>query len=143
MRPSTYLEGEDGVVHLAEVLDDPNLERGQRYDVVLRLGRQPDPRVVPFLANVVKTDSDPFVIEMAIGALGATKCRAAVKALIDCSDVPFKEQNVGKGERMTPAMYRARIARNLQYITGQSFGGKKEPWLHWWQAAGNKDAGLR
>jgi len=140
---STYLEGEDGVVHLAEMLDDPNLERGQRYDVVLRLGRQPDPRVVPFLANVVKTDSDPFVIEMAIGALGATKCRAAVKALIDCFDVPFKEQNVGKGERMTPAMYRARIARNLQHITGQSFGGNKQPWLRWWQAAGNKDAGLR
>ncbi|SIO63112.1 Gloeo_Verruco repeat-containing protein [Singulisphaera sp. GP187] len=139
----TYLEGNDGVVRLAEMLDDPNLDRDQRYDVILRLGQRPDPRAVPFLAKVVKTDSDPFVIDLAIGALGATKCRAAVKALIDCFDVPFKEQHVGKGERLTPALYRAHISRNLQQITGQSFGGEKELWLRWWQAAGNKDPGLR
>ena len=92
---------------------------------------------------MVKTDSDPFVIDLAIGALGETKCRAAVEALIDCFDVPFKDANLGKGGRMTPAIYRARIARNLQHMTGQSFGGDKQPWLRWWQAAGSKDAGLR
>ena len=139
-----HVEDKDGALHLAEMLDDPSLERDQRYDVILRLARRPDPRVVPFLANVVKTDADPYVIDLAIGALGATKSRAAVIArLIDCFDVPFKEQTVEGRERMTPATYRFRIAHNLQHITGQSFGGEKQPWLRWWQAAGNKDSGLK
>jgi hypothetical protein len=68
-------------------------------------GPRPDPRGVPFLANVVKTDSDPYVIDLAIGALGAKKCRAAIKALIDCFEAPLVAVGRQQGRRpaVTPA----------------------------------------
>ena len=139
----TYLDDKDGVLHLAEMLDDPTLEKNDRYDVVLRLGRRPDPRAIPYLVKVIKTDSDYYVVDLAIGDLAELKYRAAVEGLIECFDVAFKAADLGKGEQVTPATYRNRIARSLQRLTGQSFGGDKRQWLRWWRKAGSKSAELK
>ena len=105
------LDGKNGVVRLAEMLDDPTLERNHRYEVILRLGRQPDPRAIPYLVKVIKTDTDHYIIGLAIGALTQLKYRAAVEGLIECFDVDLKSQGLGKGERVTPATYRNLIAQ--------------------------------
>jgi HEAT repeat protein len=139
----TYLDGADGVVHLAEMLDDPMLERNQRYDVVLRLGWRPDPRTIPNLVKVIKTEPDYYIIDLAIGDLAELKYKAAVEGLIECFDVTFKEKHLGKGELVTPATYRNRIARSLQRITGQSFGSDKNQWLRWWEEMGSKSIELK
>ena len=139
----TCLDGKDGVVHLAEMLDDPTLERNHRYEVILRLGRQPDPRAIPYLVKVIKTDTDHYIIGLAISALTQLKYRAAVEGLIECFDVDLKSQGLGKGERVTPATYRNLIARSLQAITGQPFGGDKQQWLRWWREKGRKNSELK
>jgi HEAT repeat protein len=133
----------NGVLRLAEMLDDPTLARNQRYDIVLRLGRQPDPRVIPYLVKLIKIEPDYFIVDLAIGVLAELKYRAAVEGLIECFDVAFKAQDLGKGEHVTPATYRNRIARSLQRITGQSFGGDKQPWLKWWQETGKQSTELK
>lgn len=119
---------------LAELLADPKQQH--RYDVVMRLGRLPDPRVTPVLVKVIKTDSDHFILDMAIGALGERKEKTAVEGLIECFDVAFRSEDIGKGEHVTPSTYRNRIAASLQYITGQSFGADKQQWLKWWREKG-------
>jgi HEAT repeat protein len=122
------------VPRLGELLADPKQEH--RYDVVMRLERLQDPRVTPLLIKVIKTDSDYYILEMAIGALGERKEKAAVEGLIDCFDVAFRSEDVGKGEHVTPATYRNRIAASLQRITGESFGADKQQWLKWWHEKG-------
>ncbi len=84
-----------------------------------------------------------YLIDMAISDLGEFKCKAAVEGLIECFDVDFKEEEVGKGEHATPATYRNRIARSLQAITGQPFGADKQQWLKWWQEKGQQSAELK
>ncbi len=116
---------------LAELLGDPQMQH--RYDVVMRLAKLPDPRVTPLLIKVIKTDSDHFILNMAIGTLGERKEKGAVEGLIDCFDVPFRSEDVGKGEHVTPATYRNRIAASLQRITGRSIGADKQQWLKWWR----------
>jgi len=139
----TCFDRTDGVLHLAEMLADPTLAKNQRYDIVLRLGRRPDPRAIPYLVKVIKTDSNYYNIDLAIGALAELKYRAAVEGLIECFDVAFKEEDLGKGEHVTPATYRNRIARSLQRLTGQPFGGDELQWRRWWREAGSKNAELK
>jgi hypothetical protein len=124
-------------------MKDPTLERNQRYDLVLRLGQRPDPRVIPYLVKVIKREPDDYIVDLPIGALAELKCRAAVEGLIECFDVGFKAEDLGKGKHVTPATYRNRIARSLQRITGQSFGGDKQPWLKWWQETGKQNSELK
>ena len=85
-------------------------------------------------------DNRFFIIDMAIRDLGALKCRAAVEALIECFDLDFKEEHLGKGEHVTPATYRNSIARSLQEITGQTLPHDKQQWLKWWQEKGKQSA---
>lgn len=139
----TYLAPKDTVVQLAKMLDDPTLDRKHRYDVVLRLGQRPDAQAVPYLVKVIKTDSDYYVIDLAIGVLAEMKSRAAIEGLIECLDVTFKPQDLGKGEHVTAATCRNRIAGSLERITGQSFGGDKQKWLRWWKEVGSKQTGLK
>jgi uncharacterized repeat protein (TIGR03803 family) len=134
----TYLDEKDGALRLAEMLGDPGLERNQRYDVVLRLGRRSDPRTIPYLIRVIKTDSNYFTVDLAIGALAQFKRRAAVEGLIECFDVPFRSTDLGKGQTGTPELLRNRLARGLQMITGQPFGSDKQQWLRWWRETGSK-----
>jgi len=134
----TQFDLDEGALRLAEMLDDPTWERNQRYDIVLRLGMRPDARVIPHLIKVIKQEPDYYIVDLAIGALGELKYRAAAEGLIECFDVDFKAHDLGKGERVTPAGQRNRIARSLQRITGQSFGGDKQPWLKWWQETGKQ-----
>jgi HEAT repeat protein len=138
-----HLDGENEVLHLAAMLADPTLERNHRYDVVMRLGMRPDPRAIPHLVRVIKTDSDHYIIDMAIQALSEFKYKAAVEGLIDCFDVTFKEENLGKGEHVTAATYRNLLARSLQRITGQPFGADKEQWLTWWHEKGERSSELK
>jgi hypothetical protein len=75
--------------------------------------------------------------------LAQFKFKAAVEGLIQCFDVEFKEETVGKGEHLTPQTYRNQIARSLQEITGQKFGANKEQWLKWWQEEGRQSKELK
>jgi HEAT repeat protein len=118
-------------VHLESMLNDPN--EFHRHDVFYRLERLPDPRVIPILVKVVKTDSDHWMISMSINDLGRRKYKAAVEGLIECFDRQFKEEYFGKGEHVAPATYPNLIASSLQQITGQSYGADKQQWLKWWQ----------
>jgi hypothetical protein len=118
-------------IHLGKLLNDSNAFH--RHDVLYRLERLPDPRVIPILVNLVRTDSDHWMISMSINDLGQRKSKVAVEGLIDCFDRQFKEEYFGKGEHVTPATYPNLIARSLQQITGQSFGTDKHQWLKWWQ----------
>ncbi len=136
------LDGKNEVLHLVEMLADPTLERNHRYDVVLRLARRPDPRAIPHLVKLIKTDLDHHIIDMAIQALSEFKFKAAVEGLIDCFDVVFKEENLGKGEHVTATTYHNLIARSLQRITGQPFGADKQQWLKWWQENGKQSTEL-
>ena len=133
-----YFDAKDGVVQLAKMLDDPTLTRSQRYDVVFRLGEWSDPRTVPYLVRIIKTEPDFHIVSLAITGLVKLQNRAAVEGLIDCFDVTFKPQDLGKGERVTPATCRNRIAQGLQRITGQSFGADKQLWLRWLTEEGSK-----
>jgi HEAT repeat protein len=137
------LDAENEGLRLAEILADPNLERNHRYDVVLRLAIRPDPRAIPSLIAVIKSDSDFQITRMAIDSLSQLKCKAAVEGLIECFDVPFKKKYLRKGTKVTPATYRNQIARSLQTITGQSYGADKQQWLRWWQEHGQQDANLK
>jgi HEAT repeat protein len=132
---------ENEAAQLAQMLVDAN--RHHRYDVVFRLARLPDPRAIPILVKVIKTDSDHYVLDMAIGALGERKHKGAVEGLIGCFEVAFKEGDLGKGEHVTPATYQNRIARSLQHITGQQFGADQQRWLKWWQDEGRLRADLK
>ena len=144
---------DNGVARLGEMLSDESLTAHQRYDVVIDLGRRHDPRAIPYLVKVIKTESryQPadmmenrhYLIDMAICDLGMFKYKAAVERLIECFDVDFKEEELGKGESATPATYRNRIARSLQAITGQPFGADKQQWLKWWQEQGKQSAELK
>ncbi len=122
---------QDEAIHLGNMLNDSNTLH--RHDVFYRLERLSDPRVIPILVNLVKTDSDHWMITMSISDLGRRKRKAAVEGLIECFDRQFKEEYFGKGEHVTPATYPNLIASSLQQITGQSFGSDKQQWLRWWQ----------
>jgi HEAT repeat protein len=76
-------EGADEVPRLVEMLADPTLTRDQRYDVVMRLAGRPDSRATPHLVRVIQTDSDYYIIDLAIEGLAERKEKAAVKGLID------------------------------------------------------------
>jgi hypothetical protein len=138
-----HLEGKDEVLRLAAILADPALTRDHRYDVVHRLSMCSDPRAIPALVNVIKTDSDYFIIHMAIFNLADFKYKAVVEGLIECFDVKFKEVDLGKSPRATPETYRNLIARALQRITGQPFGADKSQWLRWWKEEGSKSTELK
>jgi HEAT repeat protein len=143
-----------GADRLGEMLGDQSLSVFQRGEVVIYLGRRHDPRAIPYLVKAIKTESryQPanmteesrnFLIEMAIRGLGEVKYKAAVEGLIECFDVDFKEKDLGKGGRATPATYRNHIARSLQATTGQPFGADKQQWLKWWQGEGKQSAELK
>ena len=74
-------------------------------------------------------ESRYYLINIAISDLDMLKCKAAVEGLIECFDLDFKEEEFGKGDRVSPATYRNRITRSLQAITGQAFGANKRQWL--------------
>jgi HEAT repeat protein len=135
--------GADEVPRLAEMLTEPTLTRNHRYDVVMRLGGRADPRAIPYLVKVIQTDSDYYIIDLAIQGLADRKERAAVVGLIECFDAPFREFKFGKGERETPATIRNEIARCLQGITRQTFGADKNLWRKWWQETGSKSPALK
>ena len=89
------------------------------------------------------TESRHFLIEMAITDLAMFKCKATVEGLLECFDLDFKEEDVGKGERVSAATYRNTIARSLQAITGQSFGADKTAWRDWWREKGQQSPELK
>jgi HEAT repeat protein len=136
-----HFDTQNEVVHLGKMLSDPDaIHRG---DILTWMGGCHDPRAIPFYLKVIKTDSDPYMIEFAIGDLGEYKNQAAVEGLIDCFDVAFKDESLGKSGRATPAHYRNRIADSLEEITGQQFGADKEQWVKWWQEQGRLSPDLK
>lgn len=147
----SQLDRKDAAVTLAEMLADPTWQRDERYEIVSRMVWLNDPRVIPHLIKVIQTESqrrntaEPnyYIIEMAVGALGELKYRAAVEGLIECLGLDFNAEYLGKGEHATPVTYRNRIAKSLQALTGQSFGGDKQPWLKWWREAGQRSSDLK
>jgi hypothetical protein len=138
-----HLDGDNEVACLAEMLDASALMSDHRREIVMRLGMREDPKAIPYLIKVIKTDSDHYIISMAIWSLSDLKYKAAAKGLIECFDVTFREKNVGKGERVTPATYRNLIARSLQKITGESYGADKQQWLQWWREKGEQNTKLK
>jgi HEAT repeat protein len=130
-------DSDNGVKRLGEMLADETLDEQQRYDVVLELGRRPDPKAVPLLINVIKKEQFHYTVSMAISDLARYKYRATIEGLIECFDVKFKEEDYGKGQRATAEGYRNDIARSLQKLTGQPFGADKQQWLKWWQEKGS------
>ena len=138
-----HFDGKNEVSQLAKMLADQQLKKQYGREVVRRLAMCSDPRAIPCFVEIIKTDSDPYIIDMAIQALSESKHKAAVQGLIECFDVKFKSQNFGKGERATPEGYYNSIAHSLQRITGQPFGGNKQQWLRWWRDKGQQDARLK
>jgi hypothetical protein len=138
-----HLDGPREIALLGEMLADPVTTRDQRYWIVRRLVDRYDPQAIPFLVKVVKTDPDHYIIHMAISGLSHLKYKAAVEGLIECFDVNFKSEDVGKGEEATPATYRNLLACALQRITGQAFGADKQQWLQWWREKGQESSKLK
>ena len=120
------LDRNNGVARLGEMLNDQSLDVQPRYDIAISLGRRPDPRAIPHLVKVIhvesrcrpaiRQESRHYLIDTAISALATFKYKAAVEGLIGCFDADFQEEELGKGERATPATYRNRIAKALQEI---------------------------
>ena len=119
----TYLDTRDGVVKLAKMLDDPTLDRNQRYDIVLRLGWRPDPRAIPYLIKVIKTDSDYYIIDLAIGALAEVRSRAAVERLIECL---VEERLKGHLEQLQPAEPLAKVPGTGIFLTPPEYAREKK-----------------
>ena len=146
-------DDDNGIARLGKMLGDQSLEVQQRYDVCMCLGRRHDPRAISYLVKTIEMESryQPskwpesrcYLIDMAIGDLGSFKCKAAVEGLIECFDLDFKQEGLGKGEQVTPATYHNRIARSLQAITGQTIGADKQQWLKWWQEKGKQSNELK
>jgi hypothetical protein len=128
-------------LRLGELLADP--DRFHRSDVLDRLENLTDPRTIPFLVNVFKTDTDHLILRRSIQDLGGRKDKAAVAGLMGCFDRKFKEEYFGKGEHVTPQTYPNLIAHSLQQITGKSFGADKQAWQKWWQTEGRLRADLK
>ncbi len=110
-------------LRLGELLADP--DRFHRSNVLDRLENLTDPRTIPFLVNVFKTDTDHWILRRSIRDLGRRKYKAAVAGLIACFDRKFKEEHFGKGEHVTPQTYPNQIAHSLQQITGETFGRRQ------------------
>jgi HEAT repeat protein len=136
-----HFDTQNEVVHLGKMLSDPHASH--RGDILAWMGGCHDPRAIPFYLKVIKTDSDPDMIAFAIYDLRDYKNQAAVEGLIDCFDVAFKDESLGKSGRATPADYRNRIADSLEEITGQQFGADKEQWVKWWQEQGRLSPDLK
>ena len=95
-------------------------------------------RAIPLFVNLIKTDSDHWLIHNSIRDLGERKQKAAVEGLIACFDRQFQEETFGKGEHVTPETYPNLIARSLQHLTGQTIGANKAQWLRWWEQNGQR-----
>jgi hypothetical protein len=128
-------------LRLGELLADP--DRFRRSNVLDRLENLTDPRTIPFLVNVFKTDTDHWILRRSVRDLGRRKYKAAVEGLIACFDRKFKEEYFGKGEHVTPQTYPNLIAHSLQQITGKTFGADKQAWQKWWQEEGRLRADLK
>jgi hypothetical protein len=128
-------------LRLGELLADP--DQFHRSNVLDRLENLTDPRAIPLLVNVFKTDTEHWIIRRSIRDLGRRKYKAAVEGLIGCFDRKFKEEYFGRGEHVTPQTYPNLIAHSLQQITGKTFGADKQEWQKWWQAEGRLRADLK
>ncbi len=136
------LENRDPVPELCEMLEDRSLAGYRRVIAVRRLAEGRDPRAIPHLVHVIKTDDFSTLVYHAITVLGSFKSRAAVEGLIECFGVDFKDE----GDWMfafRPEMFRDHVAESLRKITGQSIGPDKQAWLAWWREKGKDDASLK
>jgi HEAT repeat protein len=146
-------DADKGIARLGQMLGDQSLSVHERYDAVMCLSRRHDPKAIPYLLKLIKTeccykaagwnDSRHYILDMAIGDLGEMKYKAAVEGLIDCFDLQFQEEKLHKGRRATPATYRLCIVRSLQRITGQPFGDDKQQWRRWWEEQGKASKELK
>jgi HEAT repeat protein len=126
------LEEGDPVPRWYALLKDPSFDDLQRREIVWRLGTKPDPRAVPFLIDLIKTDPGGYE---SITVLAGFKYKTAVAGLIECFDVEFIDHDGWKGANV-PEIFRDNIARSLREITGQKFGTDKRRWQDWWQNEG-------
>jgi len=132
------LENADPVPALCELMIDPRLYDHNRYEIVIELTELRDPRAVPFLLRVVKSNRDGFTVHAAIHALGEFKRKDAVAGLIECFDVDFKRMNPNKDADPMRNCRRA-IAKSLYKMTGQTFGPDPQAWRTWWAKEGCND----
>lgn len=136
------LEEGDAIPRLCALLNDKSFGKYDRRDVIWKLGEQPDPRAIPFLIKLIKTDPSGSVVNQAINVLSAFKYKAAVEGLIDCFDTNF----VGKSDwkrAYEPEMFQENIAESLRSITGRKIGLDKKKWLNWWQSEGKSTVDLK
>lgn len=135
-------DADGGTARLLELLGDESLDEWKCAQAVRKLADCQDPKAIPALVGVIQVGEGHSSIDAALSGLAKLKYKAAVEGLIDCFDVDFKEESFNKGDYVTPAIYRNRIAQALQEITGQSFGSDKQQWLQWWQQQGQNDPNL-
>ena len=125
------LDKDKRVFRLCNLLTDKTFGEFDRREIVWQLGNRPDPKAIPFLIQLIKTDSSGAVVNQSVTVLTAFKNKASVDGLIDCFDANFDGKQDWK-RAYSPEMFRANIANSLQEITGQKLGPNKKAWTQWW-----------
>jgi PBS lyase HEAT-like repeat-containing protein len=136
-------DSDSGLSRLLEMLGDDSLDEWQYADVVEKLADCQDPMAIPALVGVIQISEGHSAIDAALSGLASLKFSASIEGLIECFDVEFREESFNKGDYVTPAIYRNRIAQALQNLTNQSFGADKQQWLNWWQQEGQHSTELK
>ena len=125
------LDKDKRVFRLCNLLTDKTFGEFDRREIVWQLGNRPDPKAIPFLIQLIKTDSSGAVVNQSVTVLTAFKNKASVDGLIDCFDANYDGKQDWK-RAYSPEMFRANIANSLQEITGQKLGPNKKAWTQWW-----------
>ncbi len=123
---------------LLPLLSDSNVSSSERHNLIEFFTKHPDPRALPGLMHVIRSDPDGSVVHRAIAAVSRYPSLDAVEGLLSLLDFDFSAKRQGNGWPTADDL-RARVVESLRQITGQSFGPNAAQWRTWWQEIGRHE----